>query len=68
MTLVPRIMTLLKEAGLVRVGVLVGGIIPVADIAKLKDMGVDRVFGPGTSIEEIVAFVKQPRGESAHHA
>src|ERR1700680_4215150 len=43
MTLVPRVLQLLREAGLENVGVLVGGIIPEGDIAKLRDMGVARV-------------------------
>src|SRR5207253_8622718 len=49
MTLVPRVMQLLKEAGLDQVQVMVGGIIPEAEISKLLAMGVARVFGPGTS-------------------
>jgi methylmalonyl-CoA mutase cobalamin-binding domain/chain len=59
MTLVPRVLELLRGAGLEKVGVLVGGIIPEADVPKLLDMGVARVFGPGTSMAEIVEFVKQ---------
>jgi methylmalonyl-CoA mutase cobalamin-binding domain/chain len=61
MTLVPRIMELLKDAKLEQVGVMVGGIIPEADIPKLHEMGVARVFGPGTSLDDIVAFLKTPR-------
>jgi methylmalonyl-CoA mutase cobalamin-binding domain/chain len=59
LTLVPRVMTLLREAGLGHVGVLVGGIIPEPDVAKLKEMGVARVFGPGTSLDEIVAYLRE---------
>ncbi|MGE3806252.1 MAG: cobalamin B12-binding domain-containing protein [Gemmataceae bacterium] len=58
MTLVPRVLQLLREAGLDHVGVLVGGIIPEADIPGLLDMGVARVFGPGTSMDDIVDFLK----------
>jgi methylmalonyl-CoA mutase cobalamin-binding domain/chain len=65
MTLVPRVVQLLKEAGLEHVGVLVGGIVPEADIPKLAEMGVARVFGPGTAMEDIVSFLRQ-RSE-AHH-
>src|SRR5438034_6276775 len=54
MTLVPRVLQLLREAGLEHVGVLVGGIIPEADVPKLLGMGVARVFGPGTSMDDIV--------------
>src|SRR5438874_13114584 len=65
LTLVPRVMELLRGAGLDRVGVLVGGIIPDTDVPKLHEMGVARVFGPGTSLDEIVAFLRQ-RAEAAH--
>jgi methylmalonyl-CoA mutase cobalamin-binding domain/chain len=61
MTLVPRVLDLMKAANLENVGVLVGGIIPEADIPKLVDMGVAKVFGPGTSLDDIVAFLKTPR-------
>src|SRR5258707_14607730 len=55
MTLVPRVLQLLRDAGLEQVGVLVGGIIPEADSAKLLGPGGARVFGPGTSLPEAVA-------------
>ncbi len=58
MTLVPRVLHLLREAGLGHVRVLVGGIIPQGDIPKLLETGVARVFGPGTALPEIVAFIQ----------
>jgi methylmalonyl-CoA mutase cobalamin-binding domain/chain len=58
MTLVPQIVQLLAAAGLKHVGVLVGGIIPEADIPKLIEMGVARVFGPGTPLPEIIEFLR----------
>src|SRR5215472_14976178 len=61
MTLVPRVLELLRKAGLGHVGVLVGGIVPEADVAKLTELGVAKVFGPGTALEEIVDFLRQPR-------
>jgi methylmalonyl-CoA mutase cobalamin-binding domain/chain len=64
MTLVPRVVELLREAKLDHVKVLVGGIIPESDIAKLLSMGIARVFGPGTSLEEIVTFVKDKRADA----
>lgn len=64
MTLVPRLMQLLRDAKLEHVGVLVGGIIPEADVPKLAALGVARVFGPGTALDDIVAFLKQPREKS----
>jgi methylmalonyl-CoA mutase cobalamin-binding domain/chain len=70
MTLVPRVLALLHDAKLDHVKILVGGIIPETDIAKLLAQGVARVFGPGTSLEDIVAFLRndgapQPR-EAGH--
>ena len=61
-TLVPRVLQLLREAGLAHVGVLVGGIIPEGDIPKLRQMGVARIFGPGTSLPEIVTFLQERSG------
>jgi methylmalonyl-CoA mutase, C-terminal domain len=65
MTLVPRVLDLLREAGLEDCGVLVGGIIPEADIPKLLAMGVARVFTPGTTMQEIVDFLRQ-RSAATH--
>ena len=59
MTLVPRVLEVLRASGLGDVGVLVGGIIPEADVPRLRAMGVAHVFGPGTSLDEIVAFLQQ---------
>ncbi len=59
MTLVPRVLQLLGEAGLDSVGVIVGGIIPEGDVPGLLAMGVARVFGPGTALPEIVDFLRQ---------
>ncbi len=64
LTLVPRVIEMLRTAGLGDVGVLVGGIIPEEDIPKLTAMGVARVFGPGTSIEEIAEFLHARGGRS----
>ena len=59
MTLTPRIVQLLREADLGHVGVLIGGIIPESDVPKLLAMGVAHVFGPGTPMADIVAFLQQ---------
>ena len=66
MTLVPRVLDLLRAAGLGHVGVLVGGIIPEKDVARLEQMGVAGVFGPGTPLPEIVSFLRERSG--AGHA
>ncbi len=57
MTLVPRVLQLLRDAKLDHVQIMVGGIIPEPDIAKLLALGVVRVFGPGTSLDDIAAFL-----------
>ena len=65
LTLVPRVLELLRQAGLEQVGVIVGGIIPEGDIPKLLNMGVARVFGPGTALPDIVAFLQEARKEAS---
>jgi methylmalonyl-CoA mutase C-terminal domain/subunit len=58
MTLLPRITRLLREAGLDDVLVTAGGIIPDDDVAALSEAGVDRVFGPGTTIAEVADYLR----------
>ena len=62
MTLVPRVLELLRQADLGHVGVLIGGIIPEPDVPRLLELGVARVFGPGTALPDIVAFLRQRSG------
>ena len=57
MTLCPRVVELLRSQGQEDVLVLVGGIIPDDDVARLHAAGVDGVFGPGTSIQQIIDFI-----------
>jgi methylmalonyl-CoA mutase C-terminal domain/subunit len=57
--LVPRIVELLKEAGMDDVLVTVGGIIPEDDVPMLNEHGVTGIFGPGTPTDEIVDFIKE---------
>ena len=58
-TLCPRIVDLLRENGMDDTLVVVGGIVPQDDIQKLKDYGVSEVFLPGTSTEDIIAFIRK---------
>ena len=51
-TLCPRIVNLMRENGMEDTLVLVGGIVPQEDIAKLKEIGVSEIFLPGTSTED----------------
>jgi methylmalonyl-CoA mutase C-terminal domain/subunit len=59
MTLVPRIVELLREAGAGDVLVTVGGTIPDRDISELKKVGVAEVFTPGAPVESIVRFLQE---------
>ncbi|MEK7704877.1 MAG: cobalamin B12-binding domain-containing protein [Myxococcota bacterium] len=58
MTLLPRVVELLKSQGMTDVPVFGGGIIPDEDITALAAAGVERVFTPGTAIGEITAWLK----------
>jgi len=57
-TLVPKLMALLKERQMENVLVILGGIIPDADIPEMKRLGVAEVFQPGASLESIVRFIR----------
>jgi methylmalonyl-CoA mutase C-terminal domain/subunit len=59
MSLAPRIMELLAENEMVDVPVFLGGIIPQADIPALEEMGIEGVFGPGTSTESIISSIRE---------
>ena len=58
MTLVPRIMQLLRENGAEDVLVVLGGTIPEDDAEELRKQGVAEVFGPGAPTTSIVDFLK----------
>ncbi len=58
MTLVPRVVELLREQRVEDVLVTVGGTIPAGDIGELKALGVARVFTPGAPVGDIVAFLR----------
>ncbi|MTD46832.1 methylmalonyl-CoA mutase [Conexibacter sp. W3-3-2] len=58
MTLVPRIVELLKEQGIDDVLVTVGGTIPADDIPELKKLGVAEVFTPGAPTSDIIDFIQ----------
>jgi len=57
--LVPRLAQLLKDKQMEDVLVLLGGIIPDADIPEMKQQGVAAVFQPGASLDEIVKFIRE---------
>ena len=68
--IVPRVMDLLRQNKMDDVLVIVGGIIPDQDIPNLKSAGVAAIFQPGTSMDEIVQFIRSnvhSRGVPASH-
>jgi methylmalonyl-CoA mutase C-terminal domain/subunit len=60
--IVPRLMELLREKEMTGVMVILGGIIPDEDAVQLKQQGVAAVFQPGSSLEEIVHFIRERAG------
>ena len=58
MTLVPRVVDLLKAKQAEDVVVILGGTIPADDIPELKRLGVSEIFTPGASTQDIVEFVR----------
>src|SRR6184192_4023379 len=62
MTLVPRVVELLKEQGADDVVVTVGGTIPAEDIPELKKLGVAEIFTPGSPTQEIIDFLRSSVG------
>ncbi|HZD67253.1 MAG TPA: cobalamin B12-binding domain-containing protein [Acidimicrobiales bacterium] len=57
LTLIPGVMDLLRAEGASGVLVVVGGIIPEADIPALKELGVAQVFTPGASLPSIAQWL-----------
>ncbi len=59
MTLVPKVMALLKEEGLENVLLFLGGIIPDEDKPELEKLGVSGIYGPGTSTQIIIEDIQK---------
>jgi len=58
-TLCPRIVSLLRDQGMKDTLVILGGIVPQEDIAKLKAQGIAEIFLPGTSTQDIAKFITE---------
>lgn len=58
-TVFPKILSLMKEKGMDDVLVTGGGIIPADDMKQLNEIGVGKLFSPGTSTSEIVDYIKE---------
>jgi methylmalonyl-CoA mutase C-terminal domain/subunit len=59
--LFPAIVEGLKKVGLENITIFAGGIIPKQDYKSLEELGIKGIFGPGTSLSEIVDFAKKIR-------
>lgn len=59
MTLFPRVLDLLKQEGMDHVLVTGGGIIPSEDMEKLRELGIGKLFGPGTPTTEAVQYIRE---------
>jgi methylmalonyl-CoA mutase C-terminal domain/subunit len=59
MALFPRIMDELHKRGLTAVPACAGRIIPAPDMAAVRAMGIQGIFGPGTAMEEAVRFIRE---------
>jgi methylmalonyl-CoA mutase C-terminal domain/subunit len=59
MTLLPKIVQLIRERGMDDVLIAAGGIIPDADIGPLKEAGVAEIFGPGTRIGDVGRYFRE---------
>ena len=59
-----RVVELLKEHDAEDIGLVVGGIIPDRDVERLRGLGIDAIFPPGTTTTEIIEFIRQRMGEA----
>lgn len=65
LTLVPRIVELVRANGQDDVRIFVGGIIPDEDVPKLKSMGVAGVYGPGSPTHKIIDDIRAMAGQAS---
>ena len=59
MTIFPKVITMLKEQGEYNMLITGGGIIPKEDMQKLKVLGVGKLFGPGSSVNESLTYIQK---------
>ena len=59
MTIFTKIRQLLNEQNIDNILITGGGIIPQDDIAELNKIGIGKLFGPGTPIQETVNYIQQ---------
>lgn len=63
-TLLPRVRQLLDAAGAEDIGLIAGGVIPQEDIEALRAAGIARVFLSGTTVQDIVEYIRREYGAS----
>ena len=66
MTLIPRVLALLKEEGRDDILITGGGIIPKEDMDALQTMGTGKLFGPGTPTSELIEYIRTWFAEQSH--
>ena len=59
MTIFPNVLKLMKEKGLDDILLVGGGIIPKKDIEELENLGMGKLFGPGTPVNETVEYINK---------
>ena len=62
MTLFPKVSELMKQRGIGDRLIFGGGIIPQKDSDVLNEMGIGKIFGPGTPTQEIVSYIESTVG------
>ncbi len=60
-----RVVELLEEQGAADILLVVGGIIPDRDVERLRELGVDAIFPPGTTTTDIIEFIRERAGNLA---
>ena len=59
MTIFPNVLKLMKEKGLGDILLVGGGIIPKKDIEELENLGMGKLFGPGTPVNETIVYINK---------
>ncbi len=59
MTIIPKTLRVVQESEAANIPIIVGGVLPPADAATLKEMGVREIFGPGSDLEEIARYIEE---------
>ena len=59
MTIFPNVLKLMKEKGLNDILLVGGGIIPKKDIKELENLGMGKLFGPGTPVKETIVYINK---------